>query len=142
MQRQLGMVLTVSRFMTKQPHTIERTASLAEAHRLMRLHDIRHLPVLDHGKLVGIVSRGDLHLLETVAEFSLDEVEVNEAMTPNLYVVSGDAALDDVVETMARHKYGSAIITSSRGVEGIFTTIDAMHVLANVLRRDQLNASA
>lgn len=121
--------------MTKQPWTISRTASLADAHRMMREHDIRHLPVLDNGELVGVVTQRDLHLLETIADFPLDSVDVEEAMTQHPFSVTGDTALDDVVELMAEKKYGSAIIVGRNGVEGIFTAVDACHVLAELLRK-------
>lgn len=125
----------IRHYMTKQPWTIPRTATLAEAHALMREHKIRHLPVVDESSLVGIVSVGDLHLIETVADFPLEEVTVEEAMTPKPFVITSDEALDDVVEIMAQHKYGSAIVMGREGVEGIFTTVDACRVLAEVLRR-------
>jgi acetoin utilization protein AcuB len=121
--------------MTRAPYTIGRDVSLARAHALMRDHDIRHLPVVQGARVVGIVSRGDLHLLETVAEFPLEAVAVDEAMTPDPYVITGDTPVDVVVDTMARHKYGCAIIVDERGaVEGIFTTIDAMRALVEQLR--------
>ena len=126
--------LPVSRYMTRQPWTIERGSSLAKAHEIMRERGIRHLPVLDGKRLIGIVSRGDLHLLETIAEFPLEAVEVDEAMTERPFVVSGMTPVEDVAETMAKHKYGCAIVTSPDGaVEGIFTTIDALQVLVDVL---------
>lgn len=126
---------SISRYMTLQPWTIERTASLADAHKLMREHQIRHLPVLDGGQLVGIVSLGDLHLLETIADFPLDTVKVEEAMTEHPFVVTSDIALDEVVEIMASKKYGSAIVMGHSGVEGIFTAIDACRALADALHR-------
>jgi len=125
----------VSRYMTKQPWTIERSASLAQAHQLMREHGIRHLPVLDNGRLIGIVSVGDLHLLETIADFELDSVDVGEAMTEHPCIVTGDMALDEVVEIMAEHKYGSVIVMGREGVEGIFTAVDVCRTLVDVLRR-------
>jgi len=132
---------TVAHYMTRQPLTIGRRASLAKAHALMRENGIRHLPVVEARRLVGIVSVGDLHLLETIADFPLDAVDVDEAMTPNPYVVSGDTPVYEVVETMAKRKYGCAIIGAEDGtVEGIFTTIDALHVLANLLWPEQLPA--
>jgi acetoin utilization protein AcuB len=124
----------ISHYMTKQPRTIERTATLAAAHALMRQHHIRHLPVVEGTKLVGVVSVGDLHLLETVADFPLDSVNVDEAMSEHPFIVTGDTALDDVVEIMANKKYGSVIVMGREGVEGIFTTDDACRVLAEVLR--------
>lgn len=124
----------VSHYMTRQPLTIGRRASLAKAHALMRENGIRHLPVVEARRLVGIVSVGDLHLLETIAEFPLEAVDVDEAMTPNPYVVGPDTPVHEVVETMAKHKYGCAVVGAPDGqVEGIFTTIDALHVLANLL---------
>jgi acetoin utilization protein AcuB len=125
----------ISRYMTRQPWTIGRQASLAEAHRLMREHQIRHLPVRDGERLVGIVSRGDLHLLETIAELALESAEVEEAMTPGPCIVSGDTPLDEAVEIMAQKKYGSVIVVGRQGVEGIFTTADACRAFAATLRR-------
>src|SRR5574337_32220 len=125
---------SVSHYMTAQPWTIERTATLAEAHRTMREHAIRHLPVLSAGDLVGIVSQGDLHLLETISDFPLDTVSVEEAMTEHPFIVTSDMPLDDIVEIMASKKYGSAIIVGHNGVEGIFTMVDACRALAAVLR--------
>ncbi|TMQ25902.1 MAG: CBS domain-containing protein [Deltaproteobacteria bacterium] len=111
---------SISRYMTRQPWTIRRDA----------------LPVLEAGKLVGIVSDRDLHLIETLPDGDPDEVEVEDAMTEDVYAASPDDPVDAVVERMADHKYGSAVVMNRRGVvEGIFTTIDAMQVLADVLRR-------
>jgi acetoin utilization protein AcuB len=133
--RAIMMIPAVSHYMTKQPWTIERKAPLSEAHRLMRAHAIRHLPVVDGEHLIGIVSMGDLHLLETIAEFPLESVEVEEAMTANPCVVPGDTALDEVVEIMSAKKYGCVIIAGRAGVEGIFTTVDACRAFADTLRR-------
>lgn len=125
----------ISSYMTKSPITIGRSASLAKAHDLMREHDIRHLPVMQGGRVVGIVSRGDLHLLETIGEFPLEAVDVAEAMTANPYVVPSETPVDTVVDTMAQHKYGSTIVVGADGeVVGIFTAIDAMRVLVDRLR--------
>lgn len=124
---------TVARYMTPAPHTIGRSASLARAHELMRTNDIRHLPVVDAGRLVGIVSQGDLHLLETLADFPLESVDVAEAMTSPPYVVEPDAPLDQVADTMAKHKYGCAVIRNRDGVvAGVFTTVDALRALAEL----------
>jgi acetoin utilization protein AcuB len=122
--------------MTRQPWTIRIDAKMSEAHLMMREHHIRHLPVLDAGRLVGVVTERDLHLIETLPGGDPEEVMVEEAMTPNPFVVYADDPVDTVVEKMADHKYGSAVVVNQHGtVAGIFTTIDAMQVLAEVLRR-------
>jgi acetoin utilization protein AcuB len=130
------MMPTISRHMTRQPWTIRKDAKMAQAHRLMREHQIRHLPVLEAGKLVGIVSERDLHLIETLPDSDPETVTVEDAMSVDVYVVGVDDPVDRIVERMAQHKYGSAIVLNrSGGIEGIFTTIDALQVLADVLRR-------
>ena len=112
---------TIERFMTPAPHTIGFRETLATAHRLMGEHGIRHLPVLESGRLVGIVSQRDLHLIETLRGVNPEEVEVSEAMTPSPYTVSPRASLRRVAAEMALHKYGSAVVLEKARVVGVFT---------------------
>lgn len=126
----------VGDYMTPSPHTIGDDQPLERAHALMREHQIRHLPVLHGGKLVGVVSMGDLHLLETLGTEITSGVKVEEAMTAEPYVVPPDAPLEDVAREMAHHKYGTAIVSrDGRKVVGIFTTIDALRALTDTYRR-------
>jgi acetoin utilization protein AcuB len=101
---------------------------------MLRRHGIRHLPVCQQGKLVGLVSAGDLHLLETLDGVDPNEVTVKEAMTPDPYQVRPDAPLRDVVQSMAEHKYGCALVTQGAEIVGIFTTVDALRAFAGLLR--------
>src|SRR5262245_23912033 len=96
--------------MTAGAHTIGRDQTLATAHRLMRDNGIRHLPVLDGGKLAGIVSERDLHFVETLGDVVPDQVSVEEAMTTDVFTVAPTANLRDVALSMADHKYGSAVV--------------------------------
>src|SRR5690349_15680485 len=132
------MIPSVSHYMTAQPWTIERDASLRDAEQLMRSHEIRHLPVLEDGQLVGVVSDRDLRLLEATAGVNASTTHVDEAMTERPFIVTGDTALDEVVSIMSEHKYGSVIVMGRDGIEGIFTAVDACRVLADVLQRVSL----
>ena len=128
---------TLARYMTPNPQTIARGATMAEAHRVMRAHQIRHLPVMDGTRVVGIVSVHDLHLLETLPGVSPDEVDVEDAMSTDVYVASERDELPDVVERMADAKIGSAVVLDADGgLLGIFTTVDALRALADILRRE------
>ncbi|MBT8492718.1 MAG: CBS domain-containing protein, partial [Deltaproteobacteria bacterium] len=53
---------TIAEFMTRSTLTISHSASLNEAHELMRRHQIRHLPVVSQNEVIGVVSIRDLHL--------------------------------------------------------------------------------
>ncbi len=122
--------------MRLQPWTIRRDATMSQAHQMMREHRIRHLPVLDGGALVGVVTERDLHLIETLPDSDPEEVAVEEAMSVDVYGAAPSDPVDTVVEKMASRKLGSVVVVDRGGkVEGIFTTVDALQVLADVLRR-------
>jgi len=123
----------IKKYMTTDVQTIGDDQPMSAAHRMMRDQRIRHLPVLHQGKVVGIVTDRDLRLVETLSDVDPTKVAVSEAMTPDPYVVSPDAALDEVVATMAAKKYGSAVISDHGHVVGIFTTVDACSAFADLL---------
>jgi len=124
------MKATIRKYMTRAPHTIGQEQTLDVAHNVMRQHAVRHLPVLEGGKLVGLLSQRDLHLIETLRDVDPATTTVDEAMTTDVYITGPDAALDEVASQMAEHKYGSAVIVERGKVVGMFTTVDALHALA------------
>ncbi|WP_224248371.1 CBS domain-containing protein [Hyalangium gracile] len=124
---------TIENFMTRSVHTIGTKSPLTEAHRMMNDHAIRHLPVLEGGRLVGMLSQRDLHLIETLKDVVPKEVSVEEAMSQDAYTVAPETPLADVAREMALHKYGSAVVLRGAEVLGIFTTTDALRALDTVL---------
>jgi acetoin utilization protein AcuB len=124
---------TIQKYMTTAPHSIGVEQTLAHAHDVLRQHHIRHLPVLQGGKLVGMLTQRDLALVETLKDVDPRSVKVEDAMSTEVYTVSPDAALDEVVSEMAEKKYGSAVVVSNQKVVGIFTTVDVCTALADLL---------
>jgi len=119
--------------MTPCPYTIGADAPLALAKERMRELKIRHLPVLEGGALVGLLSERDVNWVEGF-EVDAARTRVREAMSQSPYVVAPSAPLREVALTMAAGKYGSTIVRDSGSVVGVFTTIDAMRALADALR--------
>jgi acetoin utilization protein AcuB len=125
---------TIESYMTSSPQSIGYDQTLRQAHDLMREHQIRHLPVLQGGKLVGILSQRDLALIESLGDVEPDEVMVEEAMTREVFSVAPDAPLEDVALEMADRKLGSAVVVRGNEVVGVFTTVDALRALSELLR--------
>ncbi|MBI5496854.1 MAG: CBS domain-containing protein [Deltaproteobacteria bacterium] len=124
----------VSAVMTRGAHTISRDQSLESAHHVMDKFHVRHLPVMDHGKVAGMVSEHDLYLLETLRETNAFDVRVENAMSADPYTVSPNDPLYEVCDEMARNRYGAAIVVEHGRVVGIFTAVDALRVLSDMLR--------
>jgi acetoin utilization protein AcuB len=123
----------IREFMTSTVQTVDMECSLQAAHELMAKHDIRHLPVLDEGKFLGVVSQRELEMLRAFPLLDLAVATVPDAMSEAPYVVPPDATLQSVVREMAAKKYGSVIIAEGDELLGIFTTIDALRVLDSTL---------
>ena len=124
---------SIDRFMTPNPHCIGRDQTLAVAHEKMRAFGFRHLPVLDGGKLVGIVSQRDLFFVETLRDVDPATVTVDDAMSSDVYVVPPERALGEVAARMVERKYGCAVVAKDGDVIGIFTTNDALRVLVSIV---------
>jgi acetoin utilization protein AcuB len=126
---------TIRQYMTAGPHTVSRSQPLTVARRMMREHDVRHLPVLDGGTVVGLISERDLLLVETLPGVNPTDVRVEEAMVAEMFTATPDTPIADVIETMIARKLGSAVIVEDEHVVGVFTTIDALRALHALLER-------
>jgi len=120
-------------FMTTSPRTIAAQDTMAQAHRMMREARVRHLPVVDGDRLVGVVTAGDLHLMETLKDVDPDQVKVREAMSTEPFTVTPKARLREIAGAMAEGRYGAALVMEEGKVVGIFTMVDACRALATLL---------
>ncbi|RYZ03342.1 MAG: CBS domain-containing protein [Myxococcales bacterium] len=126
--------MQVQRYMTKDVQTIGDQQPMLMAHRLMRQEQVKHLPVLHQGKLVGILSDRDLNLFESLSAVDPKLVSVSEAMT-DAYVVTPETSLDEVVSRMAEKTCDAAVVCDKQHkVVGIFTTVDVCVAFATLLR--------
>ena len=124
---------TVAKYMTTLPHSVEAQQSLGEAERMMSSFKVRHLPVFSSNKLVGIVSDRDLKLVQSFRDVDLDKVHVQEVYSRDPYITAPASSLADVCAEMAAHKYGCALVCDNDKLVGIFTWIDALNALNELL---------
>ncbi len=127
-------VPTIQRYMSTSPYTIGAEQSLRTADNLMREQGIRHLPVLHGNRLVGVISNRDVAIIMSLDGVDPDKITVEDAMTQDVISVSPDAPLDEVAAMMAERKAGSVVVEQNHKVVGIFTTVDGMTALVEVLR--------
>ncbi|MBK7857322.1 MAG: CBS domain-containing protein [Archangiaceae bacterium] len=118
--------------MTTTPATIGVDQTIAAADALMAKHQIRHLPVLSGGALVGILSDRDVAIIKGLRDVDAQRVKVEEAMSAQPYTVEPEAPINEVAGEMARHKYGAVIVQQNRQVVGVLTTVDICRVLSEL----------
>jgi acetoin utilization protein AcuB len=121
-------------FMTASSHAIGRDQNLKFAHDRMQQWGVHQVPVLDGGLLVGVINERDVALISAVAPAQLETILVEEAMTPEPYTVGPSDDVADVVAQMLQHKYGSAVVMDHNKVVGLFTSVDALRLLSELLQ--------
>ena len=133
--------LKVRDVMTPDPVTLSPEESLMEALQLMRLRKIRRIPVVSDGRLVGLLTEGDLKRAEpstlsnTQEEFMavMEGTQVNRIMIENLLTTTPDALLVDAARTLWKNKYGALPVLLDGALVGILTDNDLIGALVKVL---------
>jgi acetoin utilization protein AcuB len=131
----MSQIPSVGSVMTPSPRSVRLDASVREAEDQMIEHEIRHLPVVDDGVLVGLLSDRDIAFLSNGPASELrDKLCVRDVCSLEVYAVSPATPLDEVLSEMAARRVGSAVVAEGERVEGLFTTTDACRCFADVLR--------
>jgi CBS-domain-containing membrane protein len=123
-ERLLRESTTCETWMTPQPYTVAPTDSLDRARKLLKLHRINQLPVVDHGnQLLGIVTDRDLHKRQ--GRTSAD-VRVESVMSHPAIAVARHSTLINAAEVMRLSRIGSVPITDGKCLVGIVTRSDIL----------------
>jgi acetoin utilization protein AcuB len=132
----LDRMPTVKVAMTPFPWSIDIEAPLSDAREMMDEHEIHHLPVTEHGGLVGVISGREVALGTAIAEARdpRREALVREACVLHAYAVEDTEPLDGVLAIMAHERLGSALVTRRGKLVGVLTVTDACRLLAEWLR--------
>lgn len=126
--------------MTTNVVTIPSSTSITEAKRIMQAHRFRRLPVVDKGKLVGIVTERRLESVSpskatslTVWELSylLDKTPVKEIMERDVITVTPDMTAEEALTTAQNSGIGSLVVVEDGRVVGMVTTNDFFYKIVN-----------
>lgn len=130
--------MRVGDYMTQSPFTVSEQTSMKEVVRMLQPHRIRHLPVTNGAKLVGLVTDRDIRraspsMLLGIGREDFEQVllatPVSRIMTREPMTVTPDTPLADAVRLMVERKFGSLPVVNGDDLVGIFTEIDALKVL-------------
>jgi acetoin utilization protein AcuB len=134
--------MLVSNWMSKNVVTADIDDSLQDAVKRMKQHDIRMLPVMKKGKLVGVVTDRDLKRASPSDATTLDvhellylvsKIQIEDIMTEHPITVPPDYTVEETAELLLENKISGAPVVDREGtVVGIITQSDLFRVLISL----------
>jgi acetoin utilization protein AcuB len=139
--------MTARDVMTPNPVTATAQASIAEVWDLMRELEIRHVPVVDDGALVGMLSDRDLARLDVAQVLTARGAEalgrelampIVDLMSSDVIFVEPETDLSEVVGLLIEHRVGAlpVIRPDTRFVVGIISYIDVLRALQGEIEEE------
>jgi len=129
--------------MTANPVTIQSTATIADASEIMRANKFRRLPIVDDGRLVGIVTDRDLREVSaspatTLSIFELNyllaKMKVKDIMKRNVITISAEATIEEAALSMYNNRIGGLVVVDDTGkVTGVLTETDIFKSFVDIM---------
>jgi CBS domain-containing protein len=135
MAQQSTAALTVRHLMARDPATLDRNETLDLAESIMSLGRIRHMPVVDDGQIVGIVSQRDLFrsALITALGFGrkttsalIKTIQIKEVMTENVITIAPEVTVKEAAQLMIDKKIGCLPVVEDQKLIGLLTETDIL----------------
>jgi acetoin utilization protein AcuB len=131
-------MLLVKDSMTREVVTLSPQTAAGEALALCRERRIRHLPVLDGGRLVGIVSDRDLRsatpaLGDPARAEALGRILVHDVMAREVATIHPDDPIEEAANAMREKKIGCLPVVEDGTLLGIVTSSDVMEALVYLM---------
>lgn len=135
--------MVVGDVMAKKPITIKQHCSLKQAQELMVKNSIRHLPVVEGSKLLGVITESDIrgafipnhHKSKTKRKPSWDpeKMEVGDYMTSDPLVVYPETHVEDAALIIYKNKIGALPVLKSKKLVGIISILDMLGLFIDLM---------
>lgn len=141
----------VKDWMTAEVVTVDADTGLMDADHVMRDNGVRRLPVVENGRLVGIVTYGDIREARPSAATSLSTWEMNylltrlkieAVMTKDPITIKPDAIMGEAAALMLNNRISGLPVVDAEGkVVGILTESDIFRMVAHTWEKAQQDES-
>jgi CBS domain-containing protein len=134
-------ISTIRDLMAQNPATLDRNETLDIPDTIMNLGRIRHMPVVEDGRVVGILSQRDLFRSALIVALGfgrkttsalIKTIRVKEVMTKPAITITADAAVSDAARLMIEKKIGCLPVVENERLIGLITETD---ILRSVVER-------
>jgi CBS domain-containing membrane protein len=133
--------IKVKEMMTKEVFTLGCHHALTLADDIMSLERIRHLPVLEEGRVVGVVSQRDLFRAALAVALGYQQrahrmlrrtMKVTEVMSAPAITVSPEAMVKEAARVMMEQKIGCLPVVEGHSLVGIITETDILRYVVSL----------
>jgi acetoin utilization protein AcuB len=131
------MPMLVSKRMTRDPATITAQEYLSNAQLKMRQGNFQRLPVLEAGKVVGIITDRDLRAHTGF----LERTKVGAVMTDKVITIAPRVTLEKAAQLMLSHKIGGLPVTEEGKLLGIITRSDILQAFLDMMGASEQGSS-
>jgi CBS domain-containing protein len=137
--------LKIGDLMTRDVISVMPDAKLSAAQEIMKEYGIRHLPVVEHGRLVGIISKGDIReakpsdattLSVWEVNYLWDTIQIKQVMTTKVLTVAPEQTLLEALRLMVARKFSSLPVVTDGMLVGILTETDIFNKLIAMAERE------
>lgn len=128
--------------MSKDPFTIPSNTTISDAVALFKEKEFNGFPIVDNGKLVGLLTKGDIQTVSPTKATSLSIFEVNyflstitikEAMTKKVITIEADSLLEEAAILMRKNKISTLPVMEKGKLVGIITESDILDAFIDLL---------
>lgn len=122
--------------------TINPEDKVSYAFELMKSNQIRHLPVVEGKKLVGIVTDRDIRQIfvpkqslysKKIVKYQMADLQVREIMTPKPITVTPQTSIEDATLLIIKYKIGGLPVVEGEELVGIITDTDVLNVFVEIM---------
>jgi CBS domain-containing protein len=127
--------LTARDLMTPNPATLDRNETLDLPDAIMNLGRIRHMPVVEDGKVVGVLSQRDLFRSALIAALGfgrkttgtlIKTIQVKEVMSQDVITIAPNASVKEAARVMIEKKIGCLPVVENEKIVGLITETDIL----------------
>lgn len=131
----------VKDWMTREVLTVSPTTGVLEAGNIMRENGVRRLPVVENGRVVGMITHGDVRearpstsstLSAWEMNYMLARLTVDEIMSTDPFTITPDATIGEAAQLMYTHKVsGLPVVDAQENLVGILTESDIFRMVVH-----------
>ena len=129
----LARDIPIDEFMSETLITIAPDLPINDAKERMAENGIRHVPVVEGSRLIGILSARDILIFESIPTEPNIIWPVSAAMTARPITCATDTTLGEALDLMSNESIGAIPVMDGYVLKGIFTTVDAIELLNKAL---------